>query len=122
MAESSSSPYEGLHVRAEENFPLTCSRCEQRYIDIDDFVARTQPIFRSSGLLEHEDPVNGTFVLLLRNCTCGTTLALRCSDRRERSQRGHFRRRRFETLHALMVEAGVETSVARTELRRLLHA
>src|SRR5690606_17518257 len=76
-------PYDGLSVRTTDVFPLTCVRCQRRFTEINDFVARTTPIFHSSGLMEREDPATGTFVLLLRNCLCGTSLALRCKDRRD---------------------------------------
>jgi hypothetical protein len=113
--------YIGLQVRHDESFPRTCVRCDRQFADLDDFVAHTNPIFRASGLMERDDPANGTIVLLMRNCTCGTTLALRCDDRRDGSEKGAFRRRRFETMVALLVEAGVQPGTARVELRRMLH-
>lgn len=114
-------PYEGLVVRSNDIFPLVCPRCQRRFTQIHDFISRTTPIFQSSGLLEREDSDTGTFVLLLRNCLCGTSLALRCHDRRNRSELGQLRRDRFDTLVNLLVEVGVETEHARFEVRRLLH-
>ena len=118
---SASSAYTGLHARPDESFPRTCNRCQRQFADLDDFVANTKPIFRVSGLMQRDDPINGTVVLLLRNCTCGTSLALRCADRRDSSEKGAFRRRRFDTMVNLLVEAGVEPATARAELRRMLH-
>ncbi len=115
-------PYEGLAVRSHDIFPLVCPRCQRRFTQIHDFIARTTPIFQSSGLLEREDPDTGTFVLLLRNCLCGTSLALRCQDRRNRTERGKLRRDRFGTLVDLLVEVGVESERAQVEVRRLLHS
>jgi len=114
-------PYEGLQVQSSALFPLVCPRCQRRFTDIHDFVARTTPVFKSSGLMEREDPANGIFVLLLRNCLCGTSLALRCADRRDRSEVGSLRRQRYETLVAMLVEVGCEPEQARDEVRRLLH-
>jgi len=114
-------PYAGLQVRSADLFPLTCSRCQRRFLDIHDFIARTTPIFHSSGLMEREDPSTGTFVLLMRNCLCGTSLALNCRDRRNRTDQGVLRRKRYDTLVSLLVEVGVEGDEARAEVRRLLH-
>jgi len=119
--ESVSSAYVGLRARPNDAFPRTCVRCQCQFSDLDDFVANTSPIFRASGLMERDDPADGTVILLLRNCTCGTTLALRCEDRRDGTEKGTFRRRRFETMVALLLEAGVEPGMARAELRRMLH-
>jgi len=113
-------PYEGLQALPAVQFPITCSRCQRRFTDIHDFVARTTPIFQSTGLMEREDPPSGSFVLLLRNCLCGTSLALRCQDRRNHSELGELRRQRYDTLVNLLVEVGVDAEGAREQVRRLL--
>ncbi len=115
-------PYAGLHVHSVDIFPLNCTRCQRRFTDLHDFISRTTPIFHSSGLMERDNANAGTVVLLLRNCLCGTSLALRCRDRRSHSDRGIARRSRFDTLVALLVEVGVEPETARAEIRRLLQA
>lgn len=117
---SSPDPYEKLTVRSQDVFPLVCTRCQRRFTDLSDFIARTSPIFQSSGLLENEDPATGPFVLLLRNCLCGTSLALRCNDRRNQSAQGRRRRDRFSALVNLLVESGVSAAEADREVRRLL--
>jgi len=117
---SAPAPYEGLQVLQTVPFPVVCNRCQRRFTDINDFVARTTPIFQSTGLMEREDTSSGTFVLLLRNCLCGTSLALRCQDRRNRSELGELRRRRYDTLVNLLVEVGVDAEGAREQVRRLL--
>lgn len=119
---STPSPYEGLQVNSAEIFPLSCPRCQRRFTDIKDYIARTTPIFYSSGLLEREQPGDGMIVLLLRNCLCGSSLALRCHDRRSKTEGGLRRRSRFATLVTLLVEAGVELEQAQEEVRRLLHS
>ncbi len=113
-------PYEGLQVLQTVQFPITCTRCQRRFTDINDFVARTTPIFQSTGLMERDDAGSGTLVLLLRNCLCGTSLALRCQDRRNHSELGELRRRRYDTLVNLLVEVGVDADGAREQVRRLL--
>lgn len=118
---STPTPYAGLQVRSAELFPLTCSRCQRRFVDVHDFIGRTTPIFHSSGLMEREDPGTGTFVLLMRNCLCGTSLALNCQDRRNRTDQGVLRRKRYDTLVSLLIEVGVDAEQARGEVRRLLH-
>ncbi len=119
---STPAPYEGLAVRSNDIFPLVCPRCQRRFVQIHDFLSRTTPIFQSSGLMEREDPETGLFVLLLRNCLCGTSLALRCQDRRNQSESGRLRRDRFGTLVSMLVEVGVESDRAQLEVRRLLHS
>ncbi len=120
MGDQAPSNYVGLQVRADESFPRSCVRCNRAFADLDDFVVRTNPIFGSSGLIERADTVDGTIVLLMRNCACGNSL--RCDDRRDGSEKGTFRRRRFDTMVTLLVEAGVSVTTARAELRRMLHA
>lgn len=116
---STPEPYDGLKVRSADVFPLTCTKCQRRFTHISDFIARTTPIFHSSGLMGREDD-KGSFVLLLRNCLCGSSLALRCADRRNHSDHGHARRNRFDSLVSLLVETGVAPEQARLEVRRLL--
>lgn len=114
--------YEGLNARSDEGFPRSCPRCNRQYPDLKAFVANTRPIFGTSGLVERDDPASGRLVLLMRNCTCGTTLALRCNDRRDGSEKGAFHRHRFETMVAMLVESGVPADSARVALRRMLRA
>jgi len=117
--DSKDAPYKGLNVRSADLFPLVCARCERTFTDLNDFIARTTPIYRSSGLVERHDPATGTFVLLLRSCLCGTSLALKCSDRRDQSESGQLRRRRFDALVLLLVDAGNEPEAARQQVRKL---
>jgi hypothetical protein len=114
-------PYDGLKVRSADFFPLICTKCQRRFTQISDFIARTTPIFHSSGLMSKDDP-EGVFVLLLRNCLCGSSVALRCSDRRSASTEGQQRRSRFDTLVGLLVEVGVPHEQARIEVRRLVQS
>ena len=113
-------PYEGLQVKTADIFPISCARCQRRFTNLSDYIARTTPMFHSSGLMERDDGAGDTFVLLLRNCLCGTSLALRCKDRRDRSQNGVARRKRFNTLVALLVESGTDVDKAQEEVRRVL--
>lgn len=119
--DESTAAYAGLNALPDELFPRICPNCQKQYGNLDDFVSRTSPIFHNSGLMESQDPFHGTSILLMRNCNCGDTLALRCDDRRDDTEKGAFRRRRFETMVALLVEAGVQSDTARVELRRMLH-
>lgn len=112
-------PYQGLSVRSADVFPLVCPRCQRRFTEINDFISRTTPIFQSSGLMERDEP-DGPFVLLLRNCLCGTSLALRCHDRRNQSETGRLRRDNYDALVGLLVEVGYDSDQASLEARRLL--
>jgi hypothetical protein len=125
MDESPSSiptPYDGLTVKSADIFPLVCTRCQRRFTDFKDYVARTTPLFHSSGLMEREDAAGEPSVLLLRTCLCGASVALRCNDRRDRSETGLRRRNRFNTLVALLLESGTELEEAQQEVRRLLNS
>lgn len=115
-------PYAGLNVHSADIFPFSCTKCQRRFTDLQDFISRTTPLFHSSGLLARDDANGGAIVLLMRNCLCGTSLALRCRDRRATTVRGVQRRSRFDTLVALLVEVGVAPEQARGEIRRLLSA
>lgn len=114
------SPYEGLQVTSGDLFPLVCPRCQRRFRDLPDYIARTTPVFCSSGLVQRSQPGDGTFVLLVRTCLCGSSLALRCKDRRNQTEDGQHRRNRFDLLMALLREAGVSPNEAQAEVRRLL--
>lgn len=115
--DSNAAPYEGLTVRSADLFPLVCTRCQRKFTDLNDFISKTTPIYRSSGLVERQD--QATFVLLLRSCLCGTSLALKCSDRRDQSEIGRLRRSQFDALLLLLVEAGTEPEAARQQVRKL---
>jgi len=120
--DSKAEPYSGLTVRSADLFPLTCTRCQRKFTDLSDFISRTTPVYRSSGLVERGDTATGPFVLLLRNCLCGASLALQCTDRRDRSESGQQRRKRFDALVLLLVETGVEAEQARRQVRQLFEA
>ncbi len=115
-------PYEGLKVKSADLFPLTCTHCQRRFTDFKDYVARTTPMFHSSGLMERENADGEPLVLLLRNCLCSATVALRCADRRDRSEVGQHRRSRFNALVALLLESGTDLEDAQAEVRRLLNS
>lgn len=119
---SAPSRFEGLQVTSAELFPLNCPRCQRRFTDVKDYIARTTPVLYTSGILQHEQPGSGTLLLLLRNCLCGNALALRCRERRSQTNEGIKRRNRFGHLVALLQEAGVSPAEAEAEVRRLLQA
>lgn len=121
MLPQTPTPYDGLHVRHADVFPKICVRCSRQFDDIRSFIAGTTPVFRSSGLMEHKDPAIGTVVILIRNCTCGTSLALHCKDRRDRSDKGIARRERFAALLALLTESGLSPETARAETVRVMN-
>lgn len=112
-------PYKRLQARSGETFPLTCPECQRRFADINDYLAHTTPLNTSSGLVECSAS-DGTFVLLTRNCLCGTSLPLECRDRRDQTAAGVSRRNRFASLVTLLTDTGIPLRQAETEVRRLL--
>lgn len=112
-------PYKRLQPRSDETFPLTCPECQRQFTDITDYLAHTLPVNTASGLAERS-AANGLFVLLTRNCLCGTPLPLECRDRRDQTAAGVNRRTRFASLVTLLTDTGIPLRQAETEVRRLL--
>lgn len=116
---SISTPYKRLQARSDDTFPLRCPECQRQFTDLKDYLAHTTRVTTSSGLAEHTG-ASGTFVLLTRNCLCGTPLPLECRDRRDQTAAGVSRRNRFASLVTLLTDTGMPLRQAEAEVRRLL--
>ncbi len=108
--------YQGLQELAESSFPKTCAVCGRCYLTLEDFISKTQPISRSSGLKSAMEDDGTAIVELFRNCVCGSTLMDVCQDRRSGSERGLKRREKFEELLERLLERNIAEQDARNAL------
>lgn len=112
----------GLRALAESSFPKRCGNCGKVYHDVADYVTQTQSISAGrTGLKQSRDDDGQTIIELFRNCTCGSTLMDFFSDRRDLSEAGEKRRRRFDELIQHLIGRGLERAVARAELLKVTH-
>lgn len=109
--------YQELKVLESATFPKKCSVCGEVYADLDDFLARTKPVRRSSGLAKYK-PCHK--VGLFRNCKCNSTLLVNCRDRRESSPDKASRREVFGKLLEMLMTKGIDRNTARRELLKVL--
>ncbi|MBL7048254.1 MAG: oxidoreductase [Nitrospira sp.] len=113
--------FQGLKELAESAFPKKCSTCGRTFDTAAQFLFETQSISESSaGLKESSDDDGATVVEVFRNCPCGSTLLDFFTDRRDVSEAGLKRRKRFGELLLFLMEHGVEHDTARTELLKVL--
>ena len=112
--------YQGLKALSASSFPKRCAMCGQTFDSMEAFLQKTESIRGHSGLKKGLDEADRDIVQLFRNCTCGSTLMDCFNDRRDQSEAGLKRRALFEKLLTMLTVKGLETSVARTELLRLM--
>ena len=111
----------GLRELAEASFPKRCPTCGRTFETAAEFVAQTQPVRADHSGVKASQSDNGVAMLeLYRNCPCGSTLMDFFSERRDVSDKGLMRRKRFEELHAYLVTTGVDKVLARTELLKVM--
>lgn len=112
--------YKSLQALSDMAFPKVCATCGKRYESVDDFVAQTKAIRGASGLKQDMDDDDQVIVSLFRNCTCGSTLMDEFNNRRDLTKAGIQRREKFGELLDRLVESGVESETARSELLKVL--
>lgn len=111
----------GLRELAESAFPKRCPTCGQVFETAAEFVARTQPVRAShSGVRAAQDDNGVALLEIYRNCPCGSTLMDFFSERRDVSDKGLMRRRRFGELYEYLAAAGMDKAVARAELLKVM--
>jgi hypothetical protein len=113
--------YEGLLALLQNEFPKTCARCEHVYPTLESFVDGTTPVQSGTGLMGYD--VGGGFqqVAMMRNCSCGSTMATFCCDRRDCTETGARRRAMFDNLLGELRTRGIDAITARTQLLAFLH-
>lgn len=111
----------GLRELAESAFPRRCPTCGRVFETAAAFIAQTRPVRADHHGLKAAQDDNGMALLeLYRNCPCGSTLMDFFSDRRDTSDKGLARRKRFGELHAYLVAQGIPAQAARTELLKAM--
>lgn len=111
----------GLRELAEASFPKRCPTCGRTFETAADFVMQTQPVRADHSGVKAAQDDNGVALLeLYRNCPCGSTLMDFFSERRDTSEKGLLRRKRFDELHAYLVANGVDKALARAELLKAM--
>ncbi len=118
--------YRDLQELVDSTFPKTCTKCGRIFPTKEAFLTETTPVKdlaleERSGLFSLEGGPVEAAVGLFRNCTCGTTLMADFKDRRDKSNRGQSRRRRFDMLLDALSAKGIPPLAARTELLKVLH-
>lgn len=112
----------GFNEFWDSEFPKACSKCGRLYGDFSDFARNTLPAQGDSGLMEFLDDDRKASVGIFRNCTCGSTLMIRGSNRRDTTEVGENRRRIFDLMLNRLVNANVPREHARKRLFRILHS
>ncbi|MES2205228.1 MAG: oxidoreductase [Pseudomonadota bacterium] len=111
----------GLRALAESNFPKRCLCCGRQFDNAAQFLKETQQLRKGiSGLKQSKDDDNCTIIEVYRNCPCGSTLMDFFSDRRDLSELGISRRKKFGKLMDYLVAQGLEPEIARDKLLNFL--
>lgn len=112
---------QGLRELAESAFPKRCPTCGRTFETAAEFIAQTQPVRSDhSGVKQSQDDNGVAMLELYRNCPCGSTLMDFFSERRDVSGKGLMRRQRFGELHEYLVANGVDKTIARNELLKVM--
>ncbi len=114
--------YDGLQALAESAFPKKCSTCGRTFETADQFIKETETVRPTvSGLKQTEDDDGSKIVELFRNCPCGSTLMDAFNDRRDLSENGEKRRKRFAELQTYLIDHHkIDSNQAREELLKVL--
>jgi hypothetical protein len=114
--------FSGLRQLTDSAFPKRCANCGREYRNAAEFLAATQRTgAQSSGLKQSKDDDGSTIVDLFRNCVCGSTLLESFWNRRDLSEEGMLRRKRFEEMIGKLVAIGYDAKFARSELLKFMH-
>lgn len=124
MGEQSTAPSEDLFrdLRSLQAsaFPRRCAACGRVFVSLEEYLTATHPVPRGSGLRSSRDDDGTPLVEVFRNCPCGSTLMEFCAERRDLSELGEERRRRFQNLLDTLVSRGIPRETAQAELKKIL--
>ncbi|MFN3714115.1 MAG: oxidoreductase [Alcanivoracaceae bacterium] len=108
-----------------EAFPKQCRNCGKVYADERQFLAETTAATQAaSGIrpVHHDNSDSNVYLEVFRNCVCGSTLMELFHSRRDLSEQGLTRRQLFDSMLAILREAGHDRQVARAILLQQLPA
>ena len=123
MSEASNNKdiYAGLRQLADSAFPKRCKLCGREYQNSVEFLVATEPVrANSSGLKQSQDDDGHEIVELFRNCVCGSPLLESYWNRRDLTDAGIMRRKRFQDMVAKLAATGCPTETARAELLKFM--
>jgi len=112
--------YKSLQALSDLSFPKVCPTCNQRFETVEEFIAKTEALRKSTGLKSDVDDEGRTIVELFRNCTCGSTLMDEFNDRRNLSPAGIRRREKFGELVQRLCKNGYPAETVRRELLKIM--
>ena len=113
--------FKDLKALAESAFPKNCANCGRVYETAEQFMAETENINpERSGLKSSVDDDGTPIVEAFRNCVCGSTLMDFFSSRRDLSEKGLARRKKFGEMLDYLESQGLEFEIARVELIKVL--
>lgn len=113
--------YAGLRALADSAFPKSCRNCGRKFETADEFVRLTERVGSgTSGLKQSCDDDGSKILEVFRNCPCGSTLMDCFSDRRDSSPAGLARREKFGQILDMFVSRGLDRTLARVELLKIL--
>jgi hypothetical protein len=113
--------YAGLRQLADSAFPKRCAACGREYRNAAEFLAATEPVrTNSSGLKQSRDDDGHEIVELFRNCVCGSTLLESYKNRRDLTDAGIMRRKRFQDMVGKLVATGCPSEIAYSELLKFV--
>jgi len=115
-----STVYEGFLALLQNEFPKTCPRCQHIYPTLEAFVDETLPVRTGTGLMGYDVGETSQNVAMMRNCSCGSTMATFCCDRRDISDAGMRRRAMFDNLLEQLQSRGIDAITARDQLLAFL--
>jgi len=115
-----STVYEGFLALLQNEFPKTCPRCQHIYPTLEAFVDETLPVRTGTGLMGYDVGETSQNVAMMRNCSCGSTIATFCCDRRDISDAGMRRRAMFDNLLEQLQSRGIDAITARDQLLAFL--
>jgi hypothetical protein len=104
-----------------ETFPKHCACCGRDYMDLKEFLEGTEELPSAVSMIQSLGGADNSVTDILRNCACGTTLMAVFNERRDMSESGANAREKFAQLLTILTSSGLDITVARRELLKMLH-
>jgi len=109
-----------LRSLIENSFPKRCANCGRVFENLEQYFRETRSLNRPGNPGQSYDDDGTPFVVVSRNCPCGSTLMEIFDDRRGQTEEGGRKRMEFNELLGLLMASGLEEDVVRTELRKAM--